>query len=287
MNGLVRRVSALPFVKPSDLDEAFDIFKKRAGDLDEDLEEFSVGLIEYAQTQWRQRFSIQDWNLFAINCLIVPSTNNGNEGANGRFLMDFGVHPTFWSFIISASEELERVEKDIPSILYGSLIPAQSALYNSLKEERERVRANFEAGLIDLDGMMGKLGAIRLATGKAKVATDDNETDAIPTRKRKPNDGAKENSAPKKKRAGRGRPPLNTGKSSGEKPHEEDQLPVHHDQLPVNDPPLESFPMSSGNLFIADAAGPQSEPLPFPPMRGLQPISATLPLSFFTSVNTS
>ena len=46
-----------------------------------------------------------------------------------------------------------------------------------MKEDRERVKANYEAGLIDLDGMMGKMGAISLATGKAKFATDDAETE--------------------------------------------------------------------------------------------------------------
>ena len=214
LNGVVRRISALPFVKPSDLDEAFRIFTARAEGLeDEKLKDFTTCLIEYAQTQWRERFCVQDWNLFDLNCLLVPSTNNGNEGANGRFLADFGVHPTFWSFIIDACSELERVETDIPSILYSSLVPPTNSLYSSLKEDRERVKANYEAGLIDLDGMMGKIGAISLATGKAKYATDEAEDNA-----KKP--GRKTKQVPTKekgnqrKKAGRGRPPLHTGKSS-------------------------------------------------------------------------
>ena len=68
--------------------------------------------------------------------MLVPSTNIGNEGANGRFLTDFGVHPTFWSFIIDASLELERSENDIPSILYSSMVPT-SSLWSSLKVDRE------------------------------------------------------------------------------------------------------------------------------------------------------
>ena len=105
-NALIRRISALPFTKPVDLDEAFTKFRQRADKLEKKRGAFSHELINYAQVQWRERFSVQDWNLYDINCLMVPSTNNGNEGANGRFLVDFGVHPPFWSFCLDACEEL-------------------------------------------------------------------------------------------------------------------------------------------------------------------------------------
>jgi hypothetical protein len=213
-NAVVRRISSLPFVKPSDLDEAFEIFNRRANNLEhEELKDFTVGLLEYAQTQWRERFAVQDWNLFDINTLLVPSTNNGNEGANGRFLTDFGVHPTFWSFIIDATSELERSENDIPSILYSSMVPPTSSLWSSLKVDRERVKANYEAGLIDLDGMMGKMGAMSLTTGKTKFSTDDAEGDLKKTRKKKAavEEQCQDKVKPRKRR---GRPPVNTGKKS-------------------------------------------------------------------------
>ena len=85
-NALIRRISELPFTKPVDLDEAFTKFRQRADKLEKKRGAFSHELINYAQVQWRERFSVQDWNLYDINCLMVPSTNNGNEGANGRFL---------------------------------------------------------------------------------------------------------------------------------------------------------------------------------------------------------
>ena len=51
-NALIRRLSSLPFVKPEDLNEAFEIFRKRALNLkSEKVQEFSLNLIEYAQTQ--------------------------------------------------------------------------------------------------------------------------------------------------------------------------------------------------------------------------------------------
>jgi hypothetical protein len=59
-NAVVRSISSLPFVKPSDLDEAFGIFNRRANNLEyEELKDFTVMLLEYAQTQWRERFAVR------------------------------------------------------------------------------------------------------------------------------------------------------------------------------------------------------------------------------------
>ena len=52
-SALVRRISALPFTKPADLDEAFEKYRERAGKLNKKLEAFSNELIDYAQVQWR------------------------------------------------------------------------------------------------------------------------------------------------------------------------------------------------------------------------------------------
>ena len=103
--------------------------------------------------------------------------------------------------------EMEELETDIPSILYSSMVPPTSTIYSLLKEDRERVKANYEAGLIDLDGMMGKMGAMSLATGKAKHATDDKKDDPKKTGKNKnavESEQCQENGRPNKK--GRGRP---------------------------------------------------------------------------------
>ena len=107
-HAFVRRLASLPFVKSGDLDKGFDIFSKRANDLkNEKVKEFCLDLIEYAKVQWRERFIVQDWNLYDLNCLLVPATNNGNESANGRFSMDFGAKPQFWNFCLTMAEELE------------------------------------------------------------------------------------------------------------------------------------------------------------------------------------
>ena len=60
---------------------------------------------------------------------------------------------------------------------------------------------------------MGKIGAISLATGKAKFATDEAEDNPKkPTRKTK--DAPHKEKGNQRKKAGRGRPPLHTGNSS-------------------------------------------------------------------------
>ena len=276
-NAVVRRISALPFIKPCDLEEAFMKFNERAENLEDDeVRNFTHGLIEYAQIQWRERFAVQDWNLYDINCLLVPSTNNGNEGANGRFLTDFGVHPSFWSFIIDATTELERAENDIPSILYSSLIPRSSTLYSSLKEDRERVKANYEAGLIDLDGMMGKMGAISLATGKAKFATEDAESEGIETRKRKKNDANRVEKDQTKKR--RGRPPKKTGKTAGGRQEVSPPQPAQEPQvIDGQDAPAQMFACGN-NVQIANISRAVTN-LAIPSRTGLQPIPSALPSS--------
>jgi hypothetical protein len=48
---------------------------------------------------------------------MVSATNNGNEYENVRFANELRVHPSFWNFLLTIYEELERVERDISSIL--------------------------------------------------------------------------------------------------------------------------------------------------------------------------
>ena len=52
-NALIRRISALPFTKPADLDESFTKFRGREDKLEKKLGSFSHEVINYAQVQWR------------------------------------------------------------------------------------------------------------------------------------------------------------------------------------------------------------------------------------------
>ena len=195
-NAVIRRMSALPFAPKNDLDAAFEIFEKRTESLDDDeLEKFCKDMIKYLNDTWRHgEFAIQDWNLSDLNLMIVPATNNGQEGSNRRFGEDFGTHPNFWSFILTMNDEFERVEGDIKSILFGMLTPAPNPDYAELKEQREITKANFEAKLITLDDYLGKVGALSMKTAKKKVASDDPENERVKGKQKKT---ANERIAPK------------------------------------------------------------------------------------------
>ena len=171
----MRRCSALPFVKKDDYDDVFVLFDERADDLETDrLKDFSNEMITYLNDQWRNgTMAEQDWNLYDINLMMVPSTNNGNEGQNSRFKDNFGIHPKIWEFFLTLDDELQSVSVDIPAKLFGSLVPKPDNRYRLLKEEREIAKANYEAGLLSLDQYLGRMGALSLHAGKAKVNSDD------------------------------------------------------------------------------------------------------------------
>ena len=149
--------------------------------------------------------------------MTVPATNNGQEGSNRRFGEDFGVHPSLWSFILTMNEELENSNEDIRSILFGTKNPPPNEMYTFLKEEREVMKANYNAGLISLDDFLGKLGALSMKAAKQKVASDAEPGDAesLPTKKNKRKASDKESTAPKSKRGRRGKLPLLAKKTTG------------------------------------------------------------------------
>ena len=174
-------VSALPFSPPDQLEEVFNLLTKKASEVvNEKLREFSVSLVEYAENQWRNGiFSKQDWNLFDINVMMVPATNNGNEGTNGKFSMDFGVHPNFWKFLRLAAAVFLKSEADIQQLLFAAITPNSSPLYNNLKFRREQLKANYSADLITLEQYLAAVGAISLHTGRRKVE-DEGDCPANP-----------------------------------------------------------------------------------------------------------
>ena len=167
----VRMISALPFAPPDQMDEVFNLLRQKASELkDEKLREFSISLVEYADNQWRNgTFSKQDWNLFDINVMMVPATNNGNEGTNGRMNIDFGVHPNFWRFLRCAAAVFLRADTDIRQLLFAAITPSSSPQYNNLKFKREQIKANYGAGLISLEEYLAAVGAISLHAGRRKV----------------------------------------------------------------------------------------------------------------------
>ena len=131
-------------------DQVFELLREKASQLKSaGHRKFSAELVEYAERQWQTGlFTKQDWNLFNINVLMVPATNNGNEvwctcifnffvkkmggkkllinislkpqGTNGRLSINFGLHPNFWKFLRCCAALFLRAETDIRELLFAS-----------------------------------------------------------------------------------------------------------------------------------------------------------------------
>ena len=273
-NALMRRCAALPFVKKEDFDAAFAVFETRKDALEsEKLRVFSASLITYLNDQWRHGvFATQDWNLYDINLMLVPSTNNGNEGQNRRFKENFGIHPKIWQFFLTLDDELQSCSADIPAILFGSLIPEPDERYAALKEEREIAKANYEAGLLDIDQYLGRIGGLSLHAGKAKVNSDDapgakenvNNKRKLPD----PNTGATKKKRTEPARVGqRGRPVVHSFRQSSQDDAD------HPSNLPT--PPIVSSssdqpPAGGGDRYTTptDSGSRPSSNLPWPARSG-------------------
>ena len=113
---------------------------------------------------------------------MVPATNNGNMGTNGRFNNDFGVHPNFWNFLWGVKEVMSKTDTDIRQLLYASITPSTSPLYNNLKVKREQLKANLKAELISLEDYLAAVGAISLHTGRRKVEDEGDVPEMEPGR---------------------------------------------------------------------------------------------------------
>ena len=70
------------------------------------------------------------------------------------------------------NDDLESSDNDIRLILFRMKSPTENEMYKNLIEEREKVKANFKAGLISLDDFLGKLRALSMKAAKQKVASD-------------------------------------------------------------------------------------------------------------------
>ena len=93
-NAFIRRCCSLPFVPRHLIHHAMNVLEKRVDGLKESPEEqkFSSNLLEYIQRTWIEgSFSVQDWNLFEVDCQVIPTTNNGNEAGNSRLNQIFSV----------------------------------------------------------------------------------------------------------------------------------------------------------------------------------------------------
>ena len=87
-NSFIHRVCSLPFVPKARIKEALTLLNLRAEKQKNDrARTFAAELLTYIHKEWIEgSFSMQDWNLFDLDSLSTPTTNNGNEGTNNRYI---------------------------------------------------------------------------------------------------------------------------------------------------------------------------------------------------------
>ena len=72
-NAFIRRCCSLPFVPQHMMDQALNILQKKAQNMKEEkTQKFSYSLLDYLKSTWVSGcFSVQDWNLFDIDCQVI------------------------------------------------------------------------------------------------------------------------------------------------------------------------------------------------------------------------
>ena len=187
----VRRVCSLPFVPVFLVPLAMVILNDFVTKLDTESEQsvakFAKSLLDYITNTWFVRYSHQDWNIFDVDCQLVPITNNANETQNGRLNSNWPVHPQLYVFLMHSMLEFDISEGKVQDIANGEVRPGGKEMYKALKEVREAAKD----GLIEdlnsavsqdekkdiLSNYMGKMGAAANKFVEKKVAEDFTETD--------------------------------------------------------------------------------------------------------------
>ena len=122
-------------------------------------------------------FCLEDWNIFEVDLVQTPVTNNGNEGTNRGLAEEFGQHPQANRWLTICCDVLNSAEDKIEQLLYGSLRPRVNELYDQLKQKREVLKGNLGSGELTLDEYMGQLGALAFTIGRARFNQNFSEND--------------------------------------------------------------------------------------------------------------
>ena len=138
-NRFAIRLCSLSFVPTHMIKRALDVLQRRISNFDtERTKSFAQKMIQYIKDTWiNGPYCIQDWNIFNIDCQVIPATNNGNEGTNSKLNKTFETHPQFYKFVLLVIEELDNSEEKVINILDGVTKPRETERTKELKEDRE------------------------------------------------------------------------------------------------------------------------------------------------------
>ena len=190
-SSFIRRVCSLPFVPEFCMETAMSILYEHCDSLEGTMLPFGKRLLKYIEIQWLGNFArLQNWNLFNIDCNLIPLTNNGQEAGNSRLNINFPVHPSIYMFLLVVVNHLNILALKLSDIRYGRIKHNAKTIYRELQEEREQAKAvliekvnidniNTKSSKEHLNMYMGKMGITAARLGKSKVESDYTETDLL------------------------------------------------------------------------------------------------------------
>ena len=177
-NSFMRRLNSLPLVPKSRIQEALQILEKLKDGQQEIAQKFCGEILTLIRNTYISgQYCLEDWNVFDIDLVDTPITNNGNEGTNKGLAEEFGVHPQANRWFGICCDVLESAEDKIQQLLYGSIKPRKNEVYAALKQKREVLKGNLVTNEITLSEYMGQLGALTLKIGKSRFLQNFSEED--------------------------------------------------------------------------------------------------------------
>ena len=183
-SAFIRRVCSLPFVPDFCMSTAMILLQEYVSSLEGPMLAFGKRLLRYIDIQWVDNINqIQNWNLFEIDCNIIPTTNNGQESGNKRLNVQFPVHPSVYIFLIAVVRHLDILGMKMGDIKGGRIKNQAKKIYREIQEERERAKAvliekvnkdnvSSKNSKEHLNFYMGKMGVPAARIGREKVDSD-------------------------------------------------------------------------------------------------------------------
>jgi hypothetical protein len=139
----VRRVSSLPFVPSFLVNLSMVILTGYVAKLKTDdpaTGSWAENLIKYIKETWFTRYNVQDWNVFDVNCQLLPITNNPNEGEKSTLNSNWPVHPQIFVFLMHAFTEFDVFGDKLVDIREGKVRHGGKDMFKLLKIECEAAK---------------------------------------------------------------------------------------------------------------------------------------------------
>ena len=132
-NSFMRRLNSLPLVPKHRMREALQLLEARSKKVPPEAHKFCSEIIDLIHRVYLEgQYCLDDWNIFDVDLISTPVTNNGNEGTNRGLAEEFGLHPQANRWIHLCCDVLSTAEDKIYQLLFGSLEPRRNECFDKL-----------------------------------------------------------------------------------------------------------------------------------------------------------